>query len=98
VVADNLLANALAKRRPGDAPQVEVALGAGPLLRVTDRGEALPPALLERLFLGPVPSDRGLGVGLYQAAQLAGAAGWRLQLAGNEPGRVVFELVRAAAD
>lgn len=97
VVADNLLANALAKRRPGDAPHVEVALGAGPSLRVTDRGEALPPVLIERLFLGPVPSDRGLGIGLYQAAQLAGAAGWRLRLAGNEPGRVVFELVRAAA-
>ena len=39
-----------------------------------------------------MPSANGFGIGLYQAAGLAAAAGFELHLAANREGRVVFEL------
>jgi hypothetical protein len=44
------------------------------------------------LLRGPVPSDRGLGIGLYQVARHAEACGYSLALAHNADGKVVFVL------
>jgi sensor histidine kinase regulating citrate/malate metabolism len=43
-----------------------------------------------------VASRSGLGVGLYQCAQLASQCGYRLALVSNEAGRVRFELAPLA--
>jgi hypothetical protein len=49
------------------------------------------------LFLGPVSSESGYGIGLYQAARHAQVAGYCLELAENRAGRVCFRLGLAAA-
>jgi uncharacterized membrane protein YiaA len=45
-----------------------------------------------QLFAAPVPSLQGLGVGLYQAARQAQAAGYHLAVLSNVKGRVCFAL------
>jgi hypothetical protein len=47
---------------------------------------------LQGLLRGPVPSDTGYGIGLYQVARQAEMSGFSFRLAGNEPGQVCFEL------
>ena len=97
-VADNLIENALNKAAHGRALNVRVTFSAGAgTLRVCDDGAAVPRALAQQLFAGPVASQTGLGVGLYQAARLAREAGYRLYLETNEPGRVCFALEPARA-
>jgi signal transduction histidine kinase len=98
-VAENCLQNALEKRRA--FPEIEVharlALsGARHVsLSVRDSGPALPETLVRTLFTAPVPSARGLGVGLYQTARQAAAVGYRLALSCNRPGEVCFTLEHA---
>jgi hypothetical protein len=41
---------------------------------------------------GPVPSESGFGIGLYQTSRLAEISGFSLQLRENDPGRVCFSL------
>jgi len=91
-VADNLLTNALRKRQREPGIAVEVRLELHPLisLTVTDSGEPAPEHVARNLFLSPVSSDFGLGVGLYQAARQAARSGYRLELLRNRPGRVSF--------
>lgn len=48
--------------------------------------------MAHNLFLSPVASDSGLGVGLYQAARQAAREGYRLELPDNQAGRVRFRL------
>jgi sensor histidine kinase regulating citrate/malate metabolism len=48
------------------------------------------------LFVGPVSSESGYGIGLYHAARYAEAAGYRLNLIENRAGRVCFRLEQAA--
>jgi hypothetical protein len=52
--------------------------------------------LAKSLLRAPVPSDSGLGIGLYQAARQAEAAGYALRLASNRDGEVCFALERVA--
>ena len=92
--ADTLLENALYKVKPGGELQVHVSLHSGPLLRICDNGERVPEAIARSLFRSPVPSESGLGVGLYQAAAFAAKSGYQLELTGNREGRVCFELRR----
>jgi signal transduction histidine kinase len=101
---DNLLDNAL-RKAAGGGPGVNAGVGitieldavaAGWRLAVTDTGAAIEPALAERLLRQPVASRSGLGVGLYQCAQLASQCGYRLALVSNEAGRVRFELAPLA--
>jgi sensor histidine kinase regulating citrate/malate metabolism len=61
-------------------------------LRVTDSGRAVPEDLSARLLRGPVASQGGLGIGLYQAARQAEAAGFTLSLENNRDGEVCFAL------
>jgi len=94
-VAENLLQNALEKRKLSPALGISVALsreGDGLLLSVCDDGEPVPAAVAQHLFEAPVRSESGLGVGLYQVARFAREQGWILQLDSNQPGRVCFSL------
>src|SRR5574340_475060 len=93
-VVDNLLTNALRKRQGHPDVAVEIRLALHPLvsLTVTDSGAAAPEHVARNLFLSPVASDFGLGVGLYQAARQAARSGYRLVLPDNQPGRVRFRL------
>jgi C4-dicarboxylate-specific signal transduction histidine kinase len=99
-VAENLLQNALSKRRTNRGLSVQARLdwqhGSG-ALSVCDDGEALSEGLASRLFQAPVTSANGLGVGLYQCARQAVARGYRLALTRNEQGGVCFQLLAAAA-
>ena len=91
-VADNLIRNALAKRR--DEPQLRVRVSLDyEGLRVCDSGSRVPSEILSGLLRGPVASTAGLGIGLYQAARQAEANGYRLVLEKNQPGQVCFALL-----
>ena len=94
-VADNLLQNALEKRKVERDLVIRVGFSCegGGRLTVCDDGSALDDELASHLFTVPVPSDNGLGVGLYQAERLARQAGCRLVMSRNQAGRVCFELM-----
>jgi signal transduction histidine kinase len=93
-VADNLLTNALRKRQREPGIAVEVHLAVHPLvsMSVTDSGAPAPDHVARNLFLSPVASDFGLGVGLYQAARQAARVGIG-RLPDNQAGRVSFRLL-----
>jgi len=97
-VADNLIRNALAKRADDDAVRVRISLDcAGPLtLRVCDSGAPVPVELAGTLLRAPVSSRGGLGIGLYQAARLAEASGYRVELESNRAGEVCFALTQGS--
>lgn len=92
--ADNLIQNAIAKRRQqGDfAISVSLACGDTARLEVCDAGHAIAPQTAAELLRGPVPSDSGLGIGLYQVARHAQACGYSLTLAHNTESKVSFVL------
>lgn len=71
--------------------------GARAELTVANRGDAVAAEIASRLFHEPVPASTGdgLGIGLYQVGRLAAEAGYRAELAVNEPGNVVFRLTAA---
>jgi signal transduction histidine kinase len=99
-VADNLLQNALAKRaaQPGVTVKARLeAAGGACALQVCDSGSAVEPETAAALLRMPVPSDSGLGIGLYQAARQARASGYELRLAANRDGEVCFALRPAAS-
>jgi signal transduction histidine kinase len=97
-VADNLVRNALAKRAMEGNLSVRVTLECNDYvsLRVCDSGSAVPEDLAPQLLRSPVGSAAGLGIGLYQAAQLARANGYSLSLEHNRDGEVCFTLLGAA--
>ncbi|MFN9490932.1 MAG: sensor histidine kinase, partial [Betaproteobacteria bacterium] len=84
--------NGLYKLSEGRASQRTVQLEQGPSLLVSDDGEAVDPHKAGQLFMRPVDSESGLGVGLYQAAGFAAKNRYQLQLAENRQGRVCFAL------
>lgn len=95
LATENLIANALDKRNgsPGLRVTVTLRVESGRLgVEVCDDGAAIPPGLVRELFRGPVPSETGMGIGLYQTARLLENTGFRLRLAANEPGHVCFQL------
>lgn len=100
-VAENLLENAIDKRRLDAGLRISVALrvaGSGASLEVCDDGDAIPAALAADLLRVAVRSENGLGVGLFQAARLAETNGYALTLSENLPGRVCFRLAPVQAD
>lgn len=94
-VADNLLQNALEKRKVERELAIRVGFSCegGGRLTVCDNGSALGSELAGQIFSAPVQSDNGLGVGLYQAQRLARQTGYQLALTSNQAGRVCFELI-----
>jgi signal transduction histidine kinase len=100
-VADNLLGNALQKRSGGVPIKVSVELELAPsglALRVSDDGEPFATAIVDELFVAPVASAGGLGIGLYHAADLARRCGYVLRLSSNRPGSVRLELAGKPLD
>jgi signal transduction histidine kinase len=93
-VAENLLQNALGKRRmhPGLGIQARLDWDGSATLSVCDDGDKVPESLASRLFVSPVPSSNGLGVGLYQAGRMAAGRGYQLSLDSNRAGHVCFRL------
>ena len=92
-VADNLLHNALVKRQSESGLAIEVRLANdASWMSVCDSGAAVREALSGELLRAPVPSDNGLGIGLYHAARQAERQGYELRLVSNANGRVCFEL------
>jgi signal transduction histidine kinase len=94
-VLENLVSNAETKRQIEPALNLHVGieiLDDHWRLSVADNGKPLPADVAERLFQGPIKSDAGLGIGLFQAARLAAEQDCRLTLADNQSGRVVFVL------
>ena len=95
-VLENLLRNVVDKStRAGQKHSVVVSVMPahdGCRITVEDDGDALPSERAEKLFVQPLASDGGLGIGLYQASRLAETLGYRLVLDCNERGRVCFSL------
>ncbi len=92
-VADNLLQNAIKKRgaEAGVAIRAQF-IPAQSVLTVEDSGSPMADGVATKLFDGPVASNTGLGIGLYQAARQAQQLGYELRVAHNENGKVGFEL------
>jgi hypothetical protein len=93
-VAENFLQNALEKRKVETGLRIRVMLQwqDGFVLSVCDDGEAVPEGIASKFFVSAVPSNSGLGVGLYQASRFARQQGFELALTSNQRGRVCFTL------
>jgi hypothetical protein len=97
-VVENLIRNASEKHLREVDLEVQVELKgvqAGFELLVCDSGSAIAEDIAASLFLGPVASEGGYGIGLYNAARYAQAAGYRLEVVENRTGRVCFRLAQA---
>ncbi|MDH3858860.1 MAG: HAMP domain-containing histidine kinase, partial [Gammaproteobacteria bacterium] len=93
-VADNLINNALNKP---SAKLIDLRLLSSKdviVLSVCDDGEAIEPEIEKNLFMQPVSSGSGMGIGLYQSAIMALAFNYELELSQNEHGRVCFNLIQ----
>jgi signal transduction histidine kinase len=93
-VAENLLQNCLHKKHEHPDLEISVTLveDEPPGFRVCDDGSEIPANIAGKLFLTPVASASGLGIGLYQAARHADHYGYGLRITENRPGKVCFEL------
>lgn len=89
---DNLLQNALRKRKLDDAVTIRARFRCGEDIEfsVSDSGAPVATEVLKGLLRGPVPSETGFGIGLYQTARLAEICGFSLSLTENEQGNVCF--------
>lgn len=95
-VLDNLLENASNKRLREPNIKISVTVSSAPLcMEVRDTGSAVPEGLARNLLRTVVPSEDGLGVGMYQAARWAQQMGYRLALKENRDGAVRFEMTSA---
>ncbi len=92
--AENFLQNALKKRKLDPAISIKARLECGQTveLSVSDSGQPVRAAALSGLLRGPVPSQTGFGIGLYQVARLAERVGFSVTLVENEPGSVRFSV------
>jgi hypothetical protein len=96
---ENAIDNARAKRAREAGIAITLRLGLDALgcrLMVCDTGTAIPAALAQRLFRAPVERGTGLGIGLYNLARLAQAAGYRVELVANRDGDVCIALLQGA--
>jgi len=91
---DNLLQNALRKRRLDESVSISVSFRCDDAIEfsVCDSGAPVASEVLRGLMRGPVPSETGFGIGLYQTSRLAEISGFSLQLRENDSGRVCFSL------
>jgi signal transduction histidine kinase len=94
-VSENLLQNALEKRKREPELQIEVSLDIQERnlkLTVCDNGSKIPDEIYNNLFTQPVPSRDGFGIGLYHVVKHLTHTGYRLTIAKNIEGQVCFEL------
>jgi signal transduction histidine kinase len=91
----NLVSNALTHGSPNTPVMVAAATRSGVFeLAVSNQGEMIPPALIDKLFQPFVRADaqrdkQGLGLGLYIASEIARAHGGVLSAA-SSPGNTTF--------
>jgi signal transduction histidine kinase len=92
--ADNLINNALEKRKLDPNVRVTVRLRCTDQITfsIADTGKPVPREVVRGLFQGPVASETGYGIGLFQLFRQAEASGYKLRLIANESGNVCFEL------
>ncbi len=96
-VVDNLIENALNKRLREPGLAIVVSLNARSAeLSVRDTGSSIPSVYAEKLLRTIVPSEDGLGVGLYQASRWAQQAGYFIRISENRSGGVTFTLGRVS--
>jgi signal transduction histidine kinase len=94
--ADNLIDNACNKRLREPGIKVGVTLELEPFsLSICDSGSAIPDEVAKQLLNTIVPSEDGMGIGLYQVARWAVQSGYRLELGENKPGKVTFKISEA---
>ena len=94
-VMDNLMENLREKTQiePGLTIVISLYSDMDQLyLTVCDTGSKIPDDKASALLKEPIKSDSGLGVGLYQVAQLAETLGYSIGLNTNRNGNVCFEL------
>jgi signal transduction histidine kinase len=92
-VLDNLIENAHNKQLREPGIRISVHLSVEPFrLEICDTGSPVPENIMRSLMRTVVPSEDGLGVGLYQAARSAQQMGYRLALRDNLAGKVRFEM------
>ncbi len=94
-VAENLLQNALMKRKREPELKIEVSLYVKQRnlrLTVFDNGSAIPNAIFDNLFNQPVPSKDGFGIGLYHVVKHLIHTGYDLTITENTANNVCFEL------
>ena len=91
-VLENLTNNALRKKSATKVTVRLLSTGNMIVLSVCDNGDIIPKEIEESLFVQPVSSGSGMGIGLYQSAIMANAFNYRLELSQNEPGRICFNL------
>jgi signal transduction histidine kinase len=92
-VADNLIDNACHKRLREPGIDITVKLSLIPFtLAISDSGSPIPRGVAQQLLNTVMPSEDGLGVGLYQAGRWAEQMGFSLTLAKNTERGVEFEL------
>jgi signal transduction histidine kinase len=91
---DNLLQNALRKRKLDESVSISATFLCNDTIEfsVCDTGSPVAAEVLKGLLRGPVPSENGFGIGLYQTSRLAEISGYSLQLRDNDLGRVCFSL------
>jgi len=98
---ENCLENARKKkeREPEIHIAIELTCDPEPSLTIADTGSAITTGAAESLFRAPVANTRrsGLGIGLFQASKQAEQGGYVLTLAKNEPGEVIFALIKRPA-
>ncbi len=91
-VINNLLSNTQNKN---EVSQVIIDITANTemiVVTVCDNGSQVKADLESNLFIKPVSSGEGMGIGLYQSAIMARSFNFELELASNEKGRVCFSL------
>jgi sensor histidine kinase regulating citrate/malate metabolism len=92
-IIDNLIDNVERKRQSDPGVAISIKIQSNPVsLTVCDSGDPIPEKIATILLRGVVPSENGLGIGLYQAARWAGQLGYRMSLISNRDGNVCFEL------
>ncbi len=94
-VAENLLQNAIMKRKREPELEIGVSLYINQRnlqLTVFDNGSKIPDEIFDNLFSQPVPSKDGFGIGLYHVVKHLIHTGYDLQIIENVTGNVCFEL------
>jgi nitrogen-specific signal transduction histidine kinase len=94
-VSENILQNALTKRKRESDLQIDVLLHITKRrlqLTVCDNGSPIADEIADQLLTQPVPSRDGFGIGLYQAAKQLAHTGYELKIIENVKGQVCFEL------
>jgi signal transduction histidine kinase len=94
-VSENLLQNALMKRKREPDLQIKVVLHIDKRrlqLTVCDDGTPIPKEITNLLLTQPVQSRDGFGIGLYQAVKQLAHTGYVLNIIENVEGQVCFEL------